>query len=291
MSQASFPPPNACDCHVHVVGPKLRFPLAERRSYTPMDAPLSELRAHLARLGLDRVVIVQPSFYGVDNACLLAALAELGPAARGVVALPIDTAAAEVDSLHRAGVRGIRLNMASLGRAAPDEIARLLQGTARLCARNGWHIQLFTHAETLVSLDDALRHLGVPIVIDHFGLVNPAEPDGAAARTLLKLLDSGRLWVKMSAPYRIADDLDDPNVSAFAERLVRTNPERLVWGTDWPHTPVHGLSAVHGDHEMPYREMDTAKLLRLLPTWCPKSQQVEDILIHNPARLYGFGEE
>jgi predicted TIM-barrel fold metal-dependent hydrolase len=291
MPQASFPPPNACDCHVHVVGPKLRFPLAERRSYTPMDAPLPALRAHLARLGIDRVVIVQPSFYGVDNSCMVAALAELGPAARGVVALAIDTPAAEVDALHRVGVRGIRLNMASLGKATPDEITRLLQGTAKLCARNGWHIQLFTHAETLISLDDSLRHVGVPIVIDHFGLVNPAEPDGAAARALLKLLESGDIWVKLSAPYRIANDLDDPRVGAFAERLVRTNPERLVWGTDWPHTPVHGLSAVHDDHEMPYREMDTAKLLRLLPTWCPEAQQVEDILVHNPARLYDFGGE
>jgi predicted TIM-barrel fold metal-dependent hydrolase len=275
---------------VHVVGPKVRFPLGERRSYTPMDAPLSELRAHLARLGLDRVVIVQPSFYGVDNACLLAALAELGSAARGVVALPIDTPAAEVDALHRAGVRGIRLNMASLGRAAPDEIAKLLNGTAKLCARNGWHIQLFTHAEALVSLDDALRHLGVPIVIDHFGLVNPAEPDGAAARALLKLMESGRVWVKVSAPYRIADDLDDPRVAALAERLVRANPERLVWGSDWPHTPVHGASPVHDDHEMPYRLMDTAQLLRMLPMWCSEPQQVEDILVHNPARLYNFGD-
>jgi predicted TIM-barrel fold metal-dependent hydrolase len=290
MSRTSFPPPNACDCHVHVVGPKHQFPLAERRSYTPMDAPLPALRAHLARLGIDRVVVVQPSFYGFDNSCMIAALAELGPAARGVVALAIDTPAAELDSLHRVGVRGIRLNLASLGSTTPDKLATLLHGTAQLCARNGWHIQVFMHAEALRSVDDALRQVGVPIVIDHFGLVNPAEPDGPAARALLKLLESGRVWVKVSAPYRIAEDLDDPNVRAFAECLVRTNHERLVWGADWPHTPVHGASPVHDDGEMPYREMDTAKLLRLLPTWCPEAHQVEDILVHNPARLYNFGD-
>jgi predicted TIM-barrel fold metal-dependent hydrolase len=255
-----------------------------------MDAPLPALRAHLARLGIDRVVIVQPSFYGFDNSCMVAALAELGPAARGVVALAIDTPAAEVDALHRVGVRGIRLNLASLGSTTRDKLATLLHGTAKLCARNGWHIQVFTHAEALHSADDALRQVGVPIVIDHFGLVNPAEPDGPAAHALLKLLDSGNVWVKVSAPYRIADDLDDPNVRAFAERLVRTNHERLVWGTDWPHTPVHGASPVHDDHEQPYREMDTAKLLRLLSTWCPEPKQVGEILVHNPARLYDFGD-
>jgi predicted TIM-barrel fold metal-dependent hydrolase len=288
MSQSSFPPPGACDCHVHVVGPKRRFPLAGRRSYTPMDAPLPDLRAMLARLGIDRVVLVQPSFYGVDNGCVLAALDELGSMARGVAAVAPDIAPAEIDAMHRAGIRGIRLNMASLGTTTPDALTALLRDTAKLCARNGWHIQLFVHAETLAAMAGRLGGLDVPIVIDHFGLVKPAEMDGPAARVLLDLLSTGRTWVKLSAPYRIADNPADPRVGDLVDRLVRANPDRLVWGSDWPHTPVHNASPVHDDAEMPYRDIDTAGLLRSMAAWCRDPRALESILVDNPSRLYDF---
>jgi predicted TIM-barrel fold metal-dependent hydrolase len=288
MPHAFFPPSGACDCHVHVVGPKRQFPLAARRSYTPMDAPLAELRAMLARLGLERVVIVQPSFYGFDNSCMVAALEELGLVARGVAAVAPGATPAEIDALHRAGVRGIRLNMASLGTATAETLTSLLRDTATLCERHAWHIQLFVHAEIIPVLAKLVGSLEVPVVIDHFGLVRPADGEGPAARALLDLLGSGRVWVKLSAPYRIADDLDDPRIGAFVQRLLGANPECLVWGSDWPHTPKHGASPVHDDREMPYREIDTKRLLQRMATWCPEPRRLEDILVRNPARLYDF---
>jgi predicted TIM-barrel fold metal-dependent hydrolase len=288
MPHAFIPPPGACDCHVHVVGPKRRFPLAARRSYTPMDAPLADLRAMLARLGLQRVVIVQPSFYGADNSCMVAALEELGPMARGVAAVAPNIAPAELDALHQAGVRGIRLNMASLGTATPEALTGLLRDTARLCERHAWHIQLFVHAEMIAALAPVLANLEVPLVIDHFGLVRPADDGTQAARALLDLLASGRIWVKLSAPYRMADDLDDPRIGALVQRLVGANPEHLVWGSDWPHTPVHGASPVHDDGEMSYRDIDTQRLLERMAAWCPDRGRLADILVRNPARLYDF---
>ncbi len=288
MPQAFTPPRGACDCHVHVVGPKRRFPLAARRSYTPMDAPLAKLRAMLARLCLERVVIVQPSFYGTDNSCMVAALEELGAVARGVAAVAPGTGPAEIDALHKAGVRGIRLNMASLGTATVEGLTGLLRDTAQLCERHAWHIQLFVHAEIIAALAPVLGSVEVPVVIDHFGLVRPADIEGPAARTLLDLLTSGRVWVKLSAPYRIADDLDDPRIGALVQRLINANPERLVWGSDWPHTPVHSASPVHDDGEMPYRDIDTQKLLQRMAAWCPEQRRLEDILVRNPARLYDF---
>jgi predicted TIM-barrel fold metal-dependent hydrolase len=288
MLHAFIPPPGACDCHVHVVGPKTHFPLAAHRSYTPMDAPLADLRGMLARLGLERVVIVQPSFYGTDNSCMVAALEQFGPMARGVAAVAPGIASAEIDALHRAGVRGIRLNMASLGGATVEALTGLLRDTAKLCERHAWHIQLFVHAEVIAAIAPVLDGFEIPVVIDHFGLVRPADGESPAKRALLDLLASGRAWVKLSAPYRISDDLDDPRIGALVQQLVGANPERLVWGSDWPHTPVHGASPVHDDGEMPYRDIDTRGLLQRMAAWCPDPRRLEDILVRNPARLYDF---
>ncbi|MBX6426514.1 MAG: amidohydrolase family protein [Variibacter sp.] len=288
MSAPQFPPFGACDSHVHVVGPKAIFPLAARRSYTPMDAPVGALRAMLKRLGLDRAVLVQPSFYGTDNACLLAALAELGEAARGVAVVAPDITAAELDTLHRAGVRGIRVNVVSLGGLSTAEIAARLHDTAKLCLRNGWHIQAFMPSEAIVALAATLRALAVPVVIDHFGLVNPADLDGAPARQLIELLATGRVWVKLSAPYRITEDIADPRVGQLARRLADANPEQVVWASDWPHTPVHHGTPVDDDRETPYRDIDTARLLAQVAEWFPEPRRQQSILVDNPARLYGF---
>jgi len=273
---------------VHVVGPKAQFPLAKHRSYTPMDAPLPALRVHLERLSLDRVVIVQPSFYGADNSCMLAALAELGSAARGVAVIDTDITTMEIDRLHQAGVRGIRLNMASLGGASNDAITALLHDTARLCGRNGWHIQLFTPAQTIVALEALLPALGVPVVIDHFGLIDPHASQSPARNTLLRLLATGHIWVKLSAPYRITDQVGSPDVAALANLLANANPERAIWGSDWPHTPVHKGAPVHDDREMPFRDIDSADLLNLVPRWFAQANRRQAVMVDNPARLYDF---
>jgi predicted TIM-barrel fold metal-dependent hydrolase len=253
-----------------------------------MDAPLPALRAYLKRLELDRVVIVQPSFYGTDNSCLLAALAELGSAARGVAVIDANITAAETERLHEAGIRGIRLNMASLVGIPDDAITTLLADTARVCHRNGWHIQLFMHSESIIALAKLLPTLGVPVVIDHFGLVSPHEPQSQALSELLKLLDTGHVWVKLSAPYRIAENVDSPNVGMLANRLAAANPDRIVWGSDWPHTPAHRGTPIDDDREMPYRDIDTVHLLGLVPKWFASANQRQALMVENPARLYNF---
>jgi predicted TIM-barrel fold metal-dependent hydrolase len=288
MTDPTFPPRGACDCHVHVVGPKAQYPLTKHRTYTPMDAPLPALRAHLAGLALDRVVVVQPSFYGTDNSCTLAALAALGPAARGVAVVDADISPGEIDRLHGAGIRGIRINLASFGTASGDKAAALVRDAARVCERHGWHVQLFTPAAVLVALAALLPELGVPVVIDHFGLINPHERQSPALDTLLRLLAADHVWVKLSAPYRIADDVGSPDVAALARRLTDANPDRAVWGSDWPHTPVHKGAATTDEREMPYRDINSAELLALVPAWLPDAARLDAVMTANPAKLYDF---
>jgi predicted TIM-barrel fold metal-dependent hydrolase len=281
-----FPPAGACDCHVHVIGPKSRFPLAETRSYTPPDAPAPALQRMLGDLGLDRVVIVQPSIYGYDNSCLVAALDEFGKRARGVVMLAPDTPASTLDALHARGVRGVRINVASIPYGSLDEFRAEFQRTSGMCALHGWHIQTFVPARMLTELA-VLAELPVPLVIDHFGMVEPEHADGPEARALLTLLDTGNVWVKLSAPYRIADAYRDPRIAPLA-RLMARNPERVMWGSDWPHTPHHTSSGHAGEAETPYRDLDTGDLLAQVRTWFPDAAMQRRVLVENPARLYGW---
>jgi predicted TIM-barrel fold metal-dependent hydrolase len=269
-----------------VIGPKSRFPLAKNRSYTPPDAPTSALRRMLGGLGLDRVVIVQPSIYGHDNACLLGALDEFGNAARGVVMLAPDTSGATLDDLHARGVRGVRINVASIPFRALDEMRAQFHATAALCARHGWHVQTFVPARMLPDLA-ALARLPVPLVIDHFGMVSPDRLDRPEADALLSLLDTGNVWVKLSAAYRIADPYTDVRVAALA-RLLARNPERVLWGSDWPHTPHHTSSGQADEAETPYRDLDTGDLLAQTRAWFPDAATHRRLLVDNPARLYGW---
>ncbi|HZD88997.1 MAG TPA: amidohydrolase family protein [Pseudolabrys sp.] len=287
MAAAQFPPPGACDCHVHVIGPKPRYPLAPDHQYTPMDAPVNELAAMLKRLGLDRVVIVQPSFYGTDNACTLDGMGAVGSAARGVAVLPDSVAHAELDRLHGQGVRGLRVNIASDGGAALDTIKMRLEAAAAHCAVHGWHVQIFVAAEALEPLSPILRGLPVDTVIDHFGLVSPARDNGARA-ALLRLVESGNVWVKISGAYRMADDYRDPRIGPLARALCAANPERIVWGSDWPHTPRHDQRGPDRDVPVPFQDIDPADLLALVPRWLEDDALVHRVLVDNPARLYGF---
>jgi predicted TIM-barrel fold metal-dependent hydrolase len=289
MTQANFPPHNACDCHVHVVGPKSRYPLAPRRSYTPMEAPCDALVAMLNRLGLDRVVIVQPSFYGTDNACTLDALAELGNRARAVAVVADNITPGELDDLHRRGVRGLRLNILTAGGAPAEAVRERLRDTARICTRNGWHIQLFVGSHMVLPLAPTLRELPVPAVIDHFGFIRPADFNSAAADCLIDLVADGHVWVKLSGSDRLTDNIAIPAMAPLARRLAKANPDRIVWGSDWPHTPIHrGEPREQADTAQPYRAVDTARLLRQLVEWFDDPSLQEQVLVKNPAQLYGF---
>jgi len=289
MDELRFPPPGACDCHVHVIGPKRRFPLVRERTYTPKDAPTDELRAMLARLELERVVLAQPSVYGTDNACMLDAIADLGSGARGVAVLAADTPGSAVDDLHRQGVRGLRVNVASAGPSSLDAVKDRLAAAAALCARNGWHVQAFIPPAAIAPLAETFEQLPVPVVVDHFGLISPAAGRSAEEAALVRVLQSGRVWVKLSGAYRIAQDPADPAITPLARRLAAANPERILWGSDWPHTPPHGGADVADDEEQPYRDLDTRGLLELVRTWFDDARLQNLLLAENPARLYGFG--
>ena len=283
---AYLPPRGAADCHVHVIGPKARFPLIKTRSYTPMDAPTAALAAMLKRSGLDRVVLVQPSFYGIDNACLRDCLAAL-PNSRAVAVLPADVPGAALDDMHRRGVRGLRVNIATAGTASLDVMSDDIAAAAKLAARNGWHVQIFVPSAVLAPLAPTLRALPVATVVDHFGLIAPDADDEALA-TLVALLDSGKTWVKISAPYRIAADVADPRIDVLARRLCAANPDRVVWGSDWPHTPRHDIRKPGEAEELPFQDIDTKGLLALVPRWLGDDALVERVLVTNPERLYGF---
>jgi predicted TIM-barrel fold metal-dependent hydrolase len=281
-----FPPAGAADCHVHVIGPKTRFPLARERTYTPMDAPTADLAAMLKRLGLDRVVLVQPSFYGTDNACMLDCMAAL-PNSRGVAVLPAEAPGAQLDDLHRRGVRGLRVNIATFGVGSLDAMREGIAAAARLCARNGWHVQIFTPSSAIAPLAPTLRALPVPTVVDHFGLIAPGSA-GEALDALVSLLEDGKAWVKISGAYRIAADPADPGIGPIARRLCAANPERIVWGSDWPHTPRHDLRKPGDSEELPFQAIDTAGLLALVPRWLRDEVLVRRVLVSSPERLYGF---
>jgi predicted TIM-barrel fold metal-dependent hydrolase len=186
-------------------------------------------------------------------------------------------------------VRGLRVNVASVAADTLDAVRTRLGTAAALCARNGWHVQTFLPAAAIEPLAATLTELAVPAVIDHFGLVTPDAVDSPAAGQLVRLLQTGRIWVKLSAPYRIADDPADAGIGPLARKLAGANPDRVVWGSDWPHTPAHGHDNVGDDEEMPYRDLDTAALLGLVQRWFEgDARAVTRVLVHNPAELYGF---
>ncbi len=260
-------PPGACDCHFHVFGPYDRFPLDAGRPYTPPEASAAHYAATAEILGLERRVIVTASVSGTDNAVTMDAVRRLDPA-RSRAIVVVDEAC-DLSALAAGGAVGVRFNAVSGNGASLDA----LEGLARRIAPLGWHVQVFTN--DLPALAGRLAALPVPVVLDHMGGAQAAAgPDGPAMRALLRLLEGGRAWVKLSG-YRSAPP-PYAGVGALARRLLQAAPERCVWGTDWPHT---GFAT---EAEM----LDDGTLLDWLHDWTGSDWQ--RVLVDNPARLYGF---
>jgi len=268
-------PPLACDSHMHVFDP--RFAPSPHWTRTPPDAPVAAYRQLQQRLGTQRAVVVTPSTYGTGNACTLDALDQLGDGARGVAVVAQDVGDAELDRLAARRVRGLRVNFVtpqSWGETTPQMLATL----ARKAARLGWHVQVFMHPEQIVALESVLAALPVPLVIDHLGRMAPAEgPSAEACGVLRRLLDGGNTWVKLSGAYMRSAAPGYADTLPLAQALVRAAPERLVWGSDWPHT-TEALGTVND-----------AGLVDLLRAWAGSDAVMDRILVDNPARLYGFG--
>jgi predicted TIM-barrel fold metal-dependent hydrolase len=244
----------------------------------------------LATLGLERVVLVQPSVYGTDNRCLLDGLRALGERARGVVVVGDEAGAEELRRLHAAGVRGVRLNAVSAGAPRVDRLAGQIRNLSRRIGPLGWHVQLYLPSKLLATLEPVLARLEVPAVVDHMAdLPVAATGDREAQGSLLRLLASGRVWVKLSAPYRVPGAEDDPAaLRALVRTMIEARPDRLLWGSDWPHTPPHPGAAKGPAPRQRFRPLDTGRLLDNLADWAPDDAARQLILAENPKRLYDF---
>lgn len=268
-------PPYAADCHIHLYDS--RFPVAPNAMLLPPDAHVADYRLVQQRLGTMRVVVVQPSTYGTDNRCMLDALAALGEDARGVAVVDAGFAGDALKRMDAAGVRGIRFNLVQFGATALDMIEPLSRRIDDL----GWHVELHITAEQIAAAADLLLRLPSPIVFDHVARIPPAAGTNHPAYGVVRrLIDRGRAWVKLSGIYQ-ESKLGPPgygDVGAVAAAFIKAAPERLVWGTDWPHPTAR------------INRPDEAMLLDALFDWEPNEAVVEQILVTNPEALYGFAK-
>ncbi len=267
-------PADATDCHHHIYDS--RFPIAPQAVLKPADATVADYRMLQRRLGTSRNVVVQPSTYGTDNRCMLDALAQFGAQSRGVAVVRPEVSDADLKALQAAGVRGIRFNLAQGGTTTIDMVDPLSRRVADL----GWHIQVNAPADTITSAADLWRRLPCPVVFDHLAHVRGTDADDAAFTLVSELLQRGNAWVKLSGAY-MDTKVGPPSYAdktRIAQAYVRMAPDRLVWGSDWPH-PTEKAS----------NKPDDAILFDLLTVWAPDAATRSRILVANPATLYGFG--
>jgi D-galactarolactone isomerase len=269
---AMQPPPGSCDTHMHVYDS--RYPLDPGWTVSPPNAIATDYKKVQRQLGLERVVVVQPNAYGYDNRCTVDAIRDLGTQARGIAIIRSNIPDSDLLRLHAAGVRGARCYVLPNPFVQWDDVPRIAHRVAEL----GWHVQIQLDGRTLPQYDALIRGLPTDVVIDHNGkFLEPVAPSDPAFQTLLRLLDTGRCWVKLSAPYETsktgAPHYED--VGVLARALAKHNSERCLWATNWPHP---------GQKTPP----ESSAMLALLLDWAPDEAARHRILVDNPARLYGF---
>ncbi|HWM73878.1 MAG TPA: amidohydrolase family protein [Nocardioides sp.] len=264
-------PPGSCDAHFHVFEPG--YPHVPEPLYTFPDATLDQYLRLTDFLGIDRMVLVQPTFYGTDNTLTLDVLRRVGPErCRAVVRVPEDVSDTDLDRYHELGVRAIRLDLFSRAGLPPAEIIDYVRRTARLTRPRGWHLQFYTPGTIVRDLLPFLADFEEPFVLDHMGYMK--ESDGltsADAERLLDVLRRGNCWIKLSGPYRIAKDKPLSSLRELGRAMVATRPDRLLWGSDWPHLPDGGR--------------DTGELLDLLADWAPAEADRHRILVESADTL------
>lgn len=271
-------PAGATDTHMHIYGPAERYAVAQSNaSPIPFTCDLAAYAQVRARLGLGRTVVVHPTAYGTDNTCTMDAVAALGlEQARAVVAVTPRTPMAELQRLHAAGARGARAFMLKGGPVSWEELPALAAHVAPL----GWHVQLQFDGGEMETRAPLIESLACDVVVDHLGRFHdPVPPSAPAVRALLRLLESGRVWVKASSPYGVSRSGPPgyADVAAIARAIIAAAPARVVWGSNWPHPNA------------PEPKPDAAALLDLLSDWVPDAAAHRAILVENPARLYDFG--
>ena len=283
-------PPGACDCHTHIHGDPARYPWFEGRVYTPELASPEQMKALHDALHIQRVVIVTPSVYGTDNSATLYGMKYRGNDARGVAVIGPKNSDAELDSMAKAGIVGVRVNLATGGTNDPDEARRRFKAAVDRVKDRGWHVQVYTNASMIPLIKDTIAQAPVTVVFDHFGgaqaaagLEQPGFPE------LVELVKSGKAYVKISGAYRASQKGPEyPDVIPFAKALIAANPDRIVWGTDWPHPDSVTPPGKKPTDVTPLFQIDDGKLLNQLAVWAPDAGVRKKILVDNPARLYRF---
>lgn len=277
-------PRNACDTHFHVFGPPNEFPFAETRQYEPPAAPIAHYHNVMAVLGIERAVVVQPSAHGFDNTATLNAIAVSGGRLRGVARVHDRVTLEELRRLHEGGVRGVRFNI--LNRASGNIELDVLDRVVDRIADLGWSIDLHIDPQNLLEQERRMRAFEIPYVIDHIARIVPADGlEQPAFQLLLDLMRDERCWVKVTGADKISSRGREPGVKVpyldvvpYARAVIDACPERILWGTDWPHSNNFKPGVTPNDGE----------LVDLLGEFAPGADVRRKILVDNPARLYGF---
>lgn len=269
-------PTGACDCHMHIVYPVSRFPVAPDRQPFP-EATVAAYRAVADRLGIERYIVTQTPRYGTDNRSVLAAIEALGPNARGTAAVDASVSQQDLDRLTTAGIRGAALHMLPGGWFDWDDVSTIAAKVMDV----GWHLHVQLNGVEFADHIEQLQRLQNTLVIDHIGkFLEPVGTDHPGFRALLRLVDTGRCYVKLSAPYESA--WGDPpyleHSGALAMALIKAAPERMLWASNWPHLGVPDVAA----------KPDDGMLLDTLLRWADNAADRDAILSENPGRLYGF---
>jgi predicted TIM-barrel fold metal-dependent hydrolase len=266
-----------CDSHFHVFGPPEQFPIVATSKYQPPVVSIADYERVFAPLGVRRMVLIQPSCYGTDNRYVLESMASLGDRARAVVAISPDISAAELQAMHEAGARGIRLNAVNGSTVSRERLRDVVRKLKPL----GWHLQVHVPAGLLPTLADDLLDTGLTVVIDHFGTLDPRQGlEQPTFRTLTRMLETGHCWVKLSAPFRISKSVwPYADMVPFARALLELRSDRMVWGSDWPY--IHFIDKVPPDYNP----------LQLLQEAIADQDALKAVLSDNSRQLYDFGAD
>jgi predicted TIM-barrel fold metal-dependent hydrolase len=283
-------PAGACDCHTHVFGDTARFPFAPGRTYTPEPASVAEMRKLHRALHITRVVIVQPSVYGTDNACTLDAISQLAPNARGVAVIDDRTTDAALGEMDRIGIRGVRINLATVGQTDPEVGRHRFEAAVERVKGRKWHIQMYAQLSVIEAMQKEIASSPVPVVFDHVGGAQAALGVGQRGfDVLLDLVRTGHAYVKVSAPYRGSNAAPDyADMAPLAQALIRANVHRVLWGTDWPHPDTSNVEGRKPTDISPLRQVDDGRVINQFALWAPTAVDRKTILVDNPRALYGF---
>ena len=281
-------PPQACDSHQHIIGDPARYPMLPTRPYTPPQASLAELQALHQALHIQRAVLVQPSFYGTDNSCLLDSLKTLGAAGRGIVVIDDETTEFALDEMHKLGVRGVRVNQTG-GTRDPAALKQVIESVAARIGHRGWHVQTFLPLTTIATLSQTFAHLPTPVVFDHFGGAKATGTAQSGFDALIALLRDGNCFTKLSRPYQESKQASTyADMAPLAQALVEARADRLLWGSDWPHTNSEVPPGRGRDDINPFYQVDNGNLFNQIPVWIPSEAARQQILSDTPARLFQF---